>query len=159
MLLVMLAVACKAGDGAIVVTVDADPPLSSVALLKATVSEPHGSNPRIFDVKSLPAPTIPPHLTFAVVANARVGKLTIHLDAWDADGHKRATGDGTANVVSGGRTDLTIKLGPPLRGSFVSAGATQEEAGGVHVRGTFQWQGSEHATATNGKVTLTGWMR
>lgn len=149
----LLLAACKSGDGAIVVTVAADPSLTSVARLSATVTG--AGRTRTFDVTPLPATTIPPQPTFAITASAHVGALHIHLDAFNASATWIASGDGSATPVAGGRTAVTIALSRPLRGSFV-AGAASSAAGAVRLRGTFQWQGGAPATASKGNVTLTG---
>jgi hypothetical protein len=110
-LLAVLAAGCANGEGTVVVTLGASPPLAGVSTLHGDATV--GSTTRSFDVPLKGAPvTIPPARTFAIVVPLSLGtKMTIHLEARDAKGTTLATADGSVTVGAGRRSDLALTLG------------------------------------------------
>lgn len=106
--------ACAKGDGLVVVTLDADPPLADVVTVHATATV--GVHTSSFDVAADPrsggAVSIPPQITFGVQVPTKYGsRLSLHLEARDANGQALGTGDGQTSVHSGGRTDVRVVIG------------------------------------------------
>jgi hypothetical protein len=102
---------CRSGDGLVVVTVDANPPLANVALLH-TVSVAGGMTV-LHDFTN-----VPPALgggsttTFGVqVPSSISGTIAVHVEADDAAGNLLAQGDGSTTLQAGGRREISVALG------------------------------------------------
>jgi hypothetical protein len=115
----LLAAGCTSGkgDSLVVVTVDAVPALTNVALLhtESTV----GTAKTTRDVGADKAPFSigggAPKTDFAVqVASSLMGTFTIHVEARDSAGNVMAQGDGMTTLAPGKRKDIAITLGAQM---------------------------------------------
>ncbi len=102
---------CRSGDGLVVVTVDANPPLANVALLH-TVSMAGGMTVP-HDFTNVPSALGGRSTTsFGVqVPSSISGTIAVHVEADDAAGNLLAQGDGSTTLQAGSRLDIGVTLG------------------------------------------------
>jgi hypothetical protein len=108
---VLAAVGCKAGDGLVVVTVDASPALSGIAYLHTVAHA--GAKSMSYDVGRGSGPfDIPPAKTFAFdVSTVSSGSFDVDVEAHDAADNLLASGSGSVALAAGSRRDISITLG------------------------------------------------
>jgi hypothetical protein len=103
--------ACQNTDALVVVTVSADPTISNVASLDATMTV--GAVTHLHNMIPVTGGTLPsaPPTTFGVLVAASLGSsMTIQISAVDASGSAIASGQTTASLVAGKRTDAMVTL-------------------------------------------------
>jgi hypothetical protein len=103
---------CNHADALVVVSVQAQPSVANVAVLRTTSTA--GAVTARHDFGAAAAPfTIPPARTFAIqVPGADAGPFALHVEAYDSGGRLLASGDGVTTTARARRSDLAITLGP-----------------------------------------------
>jgi cysteine-rich repeat protein len=114
---------CGQADSIVRVTVSADPGVTDVVQLRATLSNQSMSAANLFPQQvaaGTRALTFPTMFT-VTIARTRSGTLDLALDGLDANGTPTANGAGSAMLSPGGTTDLGISLnaGASLCGNSV----------------------------------------
>jgi hypothetical protein len=108
----LLVLGCKSGDGLIVVSVGASPPVTGVASLHVTMTI--GPSVRTHEVTDLPSGTIAAasNTTFGIDATAgSASTMTIQVDARDSMSKTIPSGSQANVAIHGGkRTDVTVTL-------------------------------------------------
>lgn len=110
----LLLFGCKKGDGIVVVTVSASPPLGGIASLQGMAHA--GTRTVSFNVP-LPSnggagTTLPPDQTFGIdIPSSLAGTVTVDLDAVGVTGGTLASAEGSTTVAAGGRADMTLTFG------------------------------------------------
>jgi hypothetical protein len=105
---------CAKGDSLVVVTVDANPAIANVAVLKTTsmaggqtFSQDVGGNLAPFSLGGGVTKS------FAVqVPSSTSGRFSIHIEARGASGNTLAQGNGMTTLSPGNRLNLSVTLGP-----------------------------------------------
>jgi hypothetical protein len=111
LLALVLAPGCKAGDGLVVVSVMAMPPLANVATLAVTATI--GTQSPQFAIPTGATTTISSTpFTFGIDVPARLaGSISVRVDARDGQGLPLASGMAMGSVAAGARLDLPVTLG------------------------------------------------
>jgi hypothetical protein len=110
-LCILSTVACTSGDGLVVVSLSANPPITGVASLQVTMTVgARVSGPKT--VSQLPSGTISsPTAAFAIDVSPGIGSaIDVHVDALDGGGSKIASGDGSGAITAGVRTTVDVVL-------------------------------------------------
>jgi uncharacterized repeat protein (TIGR03806 family) len=112
LLLVLGCSGCKKGDGVVVVTVDARPPLAGVHGLHVTATI--GEQVRDYDIALPGAPVaLPPVRTFAIVASQDLGdRMIVKVQAQDENQNPIGPfAEGEAEIVGGSERTLDLVIG------------------------------------------------
>ena len=106
----LLIAGCKKADGIVVLTVDASPALSSVALVHVAATA--GGRTVSFDDHPAAPFTLPPSRTLGIEFPASVaGTMKLHVEARDAAGHVLGSDDVSVDTTAGVRSNVSITLG------------------------------------------------
>jgi hypothetical protein len=106
----LVAAACKKGDGLVVVNVSAAPPITGVATLHVSMTV--GSTQRTHDITTASSTIDDSGATsFGIDVSADFGSsITVHVDARGSAGSLIATGSGSGSIAAGKQTTINVAL-------------------------------------------------
>lgn len=147
--LVAVAVAgCREADSVVVVQVETVGVSAAIHQLRATLNNAGAQDVRLFPDRPATAPLVFPTGFALVLARSRSGDLRVQVDGMDAGGRVVATGEVSAALDVGRRTEMTVVLRPP--GQPQDGGADGAPEAGDGPSAELGGEGADRAEASDG---------